>query len=187
LRRTLPELALLRLQALRAPLRLLARRQLIRRLRFIRPAQRLRLRGLLHPHRRLQLQPRPHAPELRLLRLRRDLACRCDLQLHREARLREHVLQQPCLGLRVLLAHLQLCNAIPRVRERLDLRRDNLVQAHRKACARLVERRNNIVPAARRRGALVVRQGSVLVGRLRDSRSAPAAVVDRAAATIKDQ
>ena len=114
-------------------------------------------------------------------------ACRCGLLRHREARLREHVLRRPRQGLRVQLAHLQLCNAIRHVRERLVPRRANHVQVRRKACARLVERRNNIVRAARRRAVLVVRLGSVQADRRRDSHNAPAAVVDREAATIKDQ
>jgi len=67
------------------------------------------------------------------------------------------------------------------------VRPDNLVQARRKACARLVEHRNNFVPAARRRAVLVVRQGSVRVDPLRVSRNAPVAAVGRVAATIKDQ
>jgi hypothetical protein len=67
------------------------------------------------------------------------------------------------------------------------VRQDKRVQVRRKACARLVELRNNIVPAARRRAVLVVRQGSVRVDRLRDSRNVSAAVVDQVAATIKDQ
>jgi hypothetical protein len=110
--------------------------------------------------------------------------CRCDLQQHREARLRVHVLLRERQVLRVLLAHLQHCNVIPRVLEPLVVHRDNLVQVRRKACARL-ERRNNIVRAVRRRAVLVVRPGSGPVDRLRDSRNAPAAVADRVAATIK--
>jgi hypothetical protein len=187
LRRTLPQLALPRLRALHVPPRLLERQQLIRRLRLIRLARCPRLRGLLQLHQRLQLRLPLHVPELLLLLLRRVLACRCGLRQHREARLREHVLRRHRLGLRVLLAHLQQCNAIQYGREGLVLRRDNLVLVRRKACARPVERRNNIVRAARRRAVLVVRQGSVRVDRLRVSRNVLVAAVDQAAATIKDR
>jgi hypothetical protein len=124
---------------------------------------------------------------LRLLHLRLVPACRCGLLQHRGTRLREHVLRQQRPGLRVLLAHLQLCNAIQRVLERQAVRPVKLVQVRRKACARLVERRNRIVRAVRLRAVLVVRRDSVRVDRLRDSRNAPAAAVDRVAATIKDQ
>lgn len=172
----------------RTPLRLalphlLARRQLIQPL--IRPAQRPRLQNLLQLHLHLLLQLPLLVPALRLPLPRRDLACRCALHQHQEARLREHGLLQQRLPRRVLLAHLQHCNAIPRVPEHQVLRQDNHVQARRKACARLLERRNNIVRAARRRAVLVVRQGSVRVDRLRDSRNAPAAAVGRVAATTK--
>ena len=162
-----------------------ARWQLI--LQPIRVAQRLRLRSLQRLHLRLLLQPPLHVRASRLQHLRRDPACRCGLQQHREARLLEHVLRQRRLGLLVLPAHLQLCNAIPRVRERLVVRQDKRVQVRRKACARLVERRNNIVRAVRRRAVLVVRPGSVRADRLRDSRNVLAAVVDRVAAIIRDQ
>ena len=150
-------------------------------------ARHLRLRGLRQPHPRLLLQLPLHVLELRLRHLRRDPARRSDLQQHQEAPLQEHVLRQQRPGLRVLLEHLQLCNAIRHVRERLVLCRDNHVQVRSKACARLVELRNNIVRAARRRAVPVVRPGNVPVDRLRDSRNVPEAVVDRVAATIKDQ
>jgi hypothetical protein len=185
LRRTLPQPALLRLRALRELPHLLARRRLIRR--HIRLAQRPPPRNLPQLHQRLQLRLPLHVPELRLRHLHRVPACHCGLHGHRAARLREHVLRQQRPVLYVLLAHLQLCNAIRHVRERLVLRRDNRVPVRRKACARLVERRNNIVRAARRRAVLVVRLGSVQADRRRDSHNAPAAVVDREAATIKDQ
>ena len=128
-----------------------------------------------------------HVPAPRPLCPRRVLARPCGLQQHREARLREHVLRRPRQGLRVQLAHLQLCNAIRHVRERLVPRRANHVQVRRKACARLVERLNSIVRAARRKAVLVVRLGSVRVDRLRDSRNAPAAAVDRVAVTTRDR
>jgi hypothetical protein len=95
--------------------------------------------------------------------------------------------QQQRLARHVRLAHLQRCNATRHVRERLVLRPDKLVRVRSKACVRLVERHNNTVRAVRRRVVPVVRQGSVRVDRLRVSRSAPAAVVDRVAATIKDR
>jgi hypothetical protein len=184
--RTLPQLVLLRLRELYVLPHLRARRQLIPRL--IRPVQRQPQRNLLQLRQHLLLQLPRHVPALRLLHQRRDLACPCDLRRqHPEARLREHVRRQQRLGLRVLLAHLQLCNVIHRVRARQVLRRGNHVPVRRKACARLVERHNNIVQAVRRRVVLAVRRGSVLVDRLRDSRNAPAAVVDRVAATIKDR
>jgi hypothetical protein len=125
--------------------------------------------------------------ELRLLLLRLVSACRCGLQWHREAPLREHVLRQRRLALRALVAHLQQCNAIRRVPQHPVARPGNLVQVRRKGCARLVERRSNIVRAARRRAVLAVRPVSVQVDRLRDSRNVLAAVVGRVAATIKDQ
>jgi hypothetical protein len=119
--------------------------------------------------------------------MRRVPACRCGLQQHREARLREHVPRRQRQVLHVLLAHLQHCNAIRRVRQRLVVRQGKRVQVRRKACARLAERRSNIVPTARRRVVLVVRQGSVRVDLRRDSRNVLAAAADRVAATIKDQ
>lgn len=183
--RTLPQLALRRLRVLHVLLHLLARRQLILRLQLIRLARRPRLRDLQRPHLRLQLRLPQHVPELRLLPLRRDLACRCDLQQHRAPRLREHVLRAQLPVRRVPLARPQPCNAILCVLERPVVHPDNLVQVRRKACVRL-ERRNNIVRAARRRAVPVVRRGSVRADLLRDSRNAPAAVVGRAAATIKD-
>lgn len=88
----LPQLALRPLQALRDLRPLLARRQPILRLRLIRRGP--RPRGLLQLHQRLLLQLPLHAQELRLEHLRRDPACRCGLQQHLEARLREHVLPQ---------------------------------------------------------------------------------------------
>ena len=130
LRRTLPQLvALRRLRVLHDLPHLPARRRLIRRL--IRPARRRGLRSLLHLHQRLLLQLLLHVPELRLLLLRCGPACRCDLQQHREARLREHVQRQQRLLLRVLLVHLQHCNAIRRVRERPVVRQDKRVQVRR--------------------------------------------------------
>ena len=185
LQRMLPQLAPRWLRVLHVLPHLLAQRQLIQR--RIRPVRQPRRRSLQQLHQPFLLRLRLHVPELRLLHLRRDPAARCGLQPHREARLQEHVLRQQRLALRVLLAHLQLCNAIRHVRERLVVRPDNLVQARRKACARLVEHRNNFVPAARRRAVLVVRQGSVRVDPLRVSRNAPVAAVGRVAATIKDQ
>ncbi len=181
-----PQLVRRRLQApLHALPRPPARRQLIRR--HIRLAEHPRLRNLLHPHQRLLLPLLLHGPAPRPLCPRRVPACPCGLQQHREARLREHVLRRPRQGLRVQLAHRQLCNAIRHVRERLVLRRDNHVQERRKACARLAELRNSIVRAARRRAVLVVRQGSVRVDRLLGFRSAPAAAVVRVAAITRDQ
>jgi len=187
LRRTLPQLALRRLRVLHAQPHPLERQQLIRRLRLIRLAQRLRLRDPQQLHQRLLLRPPLHVLELRPLLPHRGLACRCGLPLHREARLRGHVLREQLLERRVLLAHLlRLCNAIRCVREGLVVLPANLGPARRKACARLVVRRNNIVRAVRRRAVPVARQGSVQVDRLRDSRNAPAAAVGRVAATIKD-
>jgi hypothetical protein len=187
LRRTLPHLVPQRLRALHDPPHLLERQQLIRRLRLMRLAQRPRLRSRQQLHQRLLLQLPLHVPELRPLLLRLVPACRCGLQQLQEAPRREHAPRRRRLALRVLLVHLQLCNAIPRVRERLVLRRDNLVQVRRKACARLAERRNSIVRAARRRAVLVVRQGSVRVDRRRGSRNVLEAAVDQVAATTKDQ
>jgi hypothetical protein len=185
LRRMPPQLVRRRLQALHALPRPPARRQLIRR--HIRLAEHPRLRNLLHPHQRLLLPLLLHVPAPRPLCPRRVPACPCGLQQHREARLREHVQRRPRQGLRVQLAHRQLCNAIRHVRERLVLRRDNHVQERRKPCARLAELRNSIVRAARRRAVLVVRQGSVRVDRLLGFRSAPAAAVVRVAAITRDQ
>jgi len=187
LRRTLPQLALRRLRVLHAQPHPLERQQLIRRLRLIRLAQRLRLRDPQQLHQRLLLRPPVHVLESRPLLPRRGLACRCGLPLHREARLRGHVLREQLLEPRVLLAHLRRCNAIRHVLEGLVVLPANHVPVRRKACARLVEHRNNIVRAARRRGVLVARQDSVRVDRLRDSRNVLAAVVGRVAATIKDQ
>jgi hypothetical protein len=146
-----------------------------------------RLRSPLHLHQRLLLQLPPHVPALRQQPLRRVLACRCGLLQHREARLRVAALRLQVQVLLVLLAHRQPCNAIRRVPQRLVVRQGKRVQVRRRACARLAEHRNNIVRAARRRAVLAVRQGSVPVDRLRDSRNAPAAAVDRVAVTIKDQ
>ena len=187
MRRTLPHLVPQRLRALHDPPHLLERQQLIRRLRRMRLAPCPRLRSPLHLHQRLLLQLPPHVPALRQQPLRRVLACRCGLLQHREARLRVAALRLQVQVLLVLLAHRQPCNAIRRVPQRLVVRQGKRVQVRRRACARLAEHRNNIVRAARRRAVLAVRQGSVPVDRLRDSRNAPAAAVDRVAVTIKDQ
>src|SRR5271156_5677808 len=183
LRRTLPQLALRRLRVLHAQPHPLERQQLIRRLRLIRLAQRLRLRDPQQLHQRLLLRPPVHVLESRPL-----LPRRCGLPLHREARLRGHVLREQLLERRVLLARLlRLCNAIRCVREGLVVLPANLGPARRKACARLVVRRNNIVRAVRRRAVLAERPGSVPVDRRRGSRNAPEVAVGQAAATIKDQ
>ena len=173
MRRMLPQLALRRLRVLLDLLHLLARLQPI--LQRIRLAQHPRLRSLLlHLRRKLRLPL--HVP-----------ACRCGLLQRREALLPEHVPRQQRLGLRVLLAHLQHCNAIQRVRQRQARRPGKLVRLLRKACARLVALRNNIVRAVRRRVDPAVRPGNVRVDRLRVSRNDLAAAAGPVAATIKDQ
>ena len=117
-------------------------------------------------------------------RLPQDPACRCGRLQHREARPREHVLQQQGPAPHGLPAHLRLCNVI-RVPARLLQAPGKRVPVRRKACARVVERRNNIVLAARPRFVLVVRQGNVREDRLRASHNVPEAVADQVVATIK--
>jgi hypothetical protein len=179
---TLPRLDLRRLQALRVLLRLLVRLLIQRRTRL---AQRLRLRSLLHPHPRLLLQLRLGDLAFLSDHLRRVPAFRCGLLQHR-ARPEGHVPQRKRLARHVLPAHRQHCNVIHHVPARLLRGLGKLVPVRRKACARLVPLRH-IVRAARRRVVLVVRQGSVRVDPLRDSRSVLAAAADQAVATIKDQ
>ena len=176
----LPQLVRRQPRASRVLPHLLVRLGLI--LRRIRLARHPWLRSLQHLHLRLQLQLQPHDPELCQRHRRRDPACHCGHLLLRAARLREHVLRRQGLGLRALLAHLRQCNAIHHVPA--HLLRDKRVPVRRKACALLAPHRR-IVRAARRRVVLVVRQGSVLVDRLRDSRSALAAAADQVVATIK--
>jgi len=178
---TLPRLDL-RLQALRVLLRLLVRLLIQRRTRL---AQRLPLRSLLHPHPRLLLQLRLGDLAFLSDHLRRVPAFRCGLLQHR-ARPEGHVPQRKRLARHVLPAHRQHCNVIHHVPARLLRGLGKLVLVRRKACARLAPLRH-IVPAARRRVVLVVRQGSVRVDPLRDSRSVLAAAADQAVATIKDQ
>ncbi len=182
--RTLPRLDRRRLQVSRDLRLQLARRQPIPRL--IRLAPRPRPQGPLRLRQRLPLRLRQPAPALRRQPLRRGPAYHCGPQQRQEARLREHV-QRRRLALRVLPADHQHYNAIQLVRERPALRRDNPAPVRRKACVRQLERRNNIVRAARRRAVPVVRPGSVLVDRLRDSRNALAAAVGRVAAITRDQ
>jgi len=181
-RRTLPQLALRRLRALRVLPHLRAQRQPIRRRRL--PVQRQSRRSLLQLYRRLLLQLQLLVPASRLHRLRRDPECHCGHLQLRAARPREHGLRRQGLGLCALLAHLPRCNAIHRVPARLLQAPGKRVPVRRKACALLAPHRH-IVRAARRRVVLVVRQGSVLVDRLRVSPSVPVVAADQVVETIK--
>ncbi len=183
LRRTLPRLALQPLLELRDLPHLRARPPHIRR--RMRPARHLLLRSLRQLHLRLLLRLLPQDPASRPHHLRRVLACLCDLRQHQAARLREHVRQRQRPGLRALLAHLQLCNVI-RVPARLLQGPGKADPVRRKACARLASH-NNIVRAVRRKAVLAVRRGSVLVDRLRGSRSVLEVAADPVVATIKDR